>query len=82
MTGWGGSGSPTPGDHATPTFQVIERSTRTFRRDSATVTLGGVATYTGVLQVTDPQLLQQALTAGVGRAKAYGCGLMTLAGPA
>ncbi|MET8985405.1 type I-E CRISPR-associated protein Cas6/Cse3/CasE [Nonomuraea wenchangensis] len=36
-------------------------------------------TYDGRLQVTDPDALRQALTRGLGRAKAYGCGLMTLA---
>ncbi|PWV54736.1 type I-E CRISPR-associated protein Cas6/Cse3/CasE [Nocardiopsis sp. L17-MgMaSL7] len=37
------------------------------------------ATFDGRLTVTDPDLLRQALSAGIGRAKAYGCGLMTLA---
>ena len=43
-----------------------------------TVTVA-VATYDGVLTVTDPALLRRALGHGVGRAKAYGCGLLTLA---
>lgn len=37
------------------------------------------ATYDGVLAVTDGDLLRAALRKGVGRAKAYGCGLITLA---
>ncbi|MGP4102539.1 type I-E CRISPR-associated protein Cas6/Cse3/CasE [Nonomuraea sp. KM90] len=36
-------------------------------------------TFDGRLQVTDPDALRHTLTAGLGRAKAYGCGLMTLA---
>jgi CRISPR system Cascade subunit CasE len=36
-------------------------------------------TYDGTLEVTDPDALRRALTQGIGRAKAYGCGLMTLA---
>ncbi|MFG1614093.1 type I-E CRISPR-associated protein Cas6/Cse3/CasE [Nonomuraea wenchangensis] len=36
-------------------------------------------TFDGWLQVTDPDALRQTLTRGLGRAKAYGCGLMTLA---
>ncbi|MFD6465347.1 type I-E CRISPR-associated protein Cas6/Cse3/CasE [Streptomyces goshikiensis] len=36
-------------------------------------------TYEGHLVVTDPELLIRTLTHGIGRAKAYGCGLMTLA---
>ena len=35
--------------------------------------------YEGSLRVTDPESLRRALIAGVGRSKAYGCGLMTLA---
>ncbi|MFF7589170.1 type I-E CRISPR-associated protein Cas6/Cse3/CasE [Kitasatospora purpeofusca] len=43
-----------------------------------TVTLV-TATYDGRLRVTDPDALRRTLTAGLGKAKAYGCGLMTLA---
>ena len=35
--------------------------------------------YEGVLRVTDPEPLRRVLIAGIGRSKAYGCGLMTLA---
>jgi len=37
------------------------------------------ATIDGVLTVTDPALFRTALTHGVGKAKGYGCGLLTLA---
>lgn len=36
-------------------------------------------TFDGRLEVTDPDALRRTLTQGVGRAKAYGCGLITLA---
>jgi len=36
-------------------------------------------TYDGRLEVTDPDALRRTLTHGLGRAKGYGCGLMTLA---
>ena len=36
-------------------------------------------TYDGRLEVTDPDALRSLLTSGLGKAKAYGCGLMTLA---
>ncbi|MEU3862746.1 type I-E CRISPR-associated protein Cas6/Cse3/CasE [Streptomyces sp. NPDC028722] len=36
-------------------------------------------TFDGRLEVTDPHLLRRALTQGIGKAKAYGCGLLTLA---
>lgn len=37
------------------------------------------ATYVGALEVTDPDALRQTLCQGLGRARAYGCGLLTLA---
>jgi CRISPR system Cascade subunit CasE len=36
-------------------------------------------TYDGRLRITDPDALRRTLTFGLGKAKAYGCGLMTLA---
>lgn len=36
-------------------------------------------TFEGRLQVTDPDALRRTLTQGIGRARAYGCGLLTLA---
>lgn len=36
-------------------------------------------TFEGRLEVTDPAALRRALTQGIGRARAYGCGLLTLA---
>ncbi|MBU7598915.1 type I-E CRISPR-associated protein Cas6/Cse3/CasE [Streptomyces sp. P38-E01] len=35
--------------------------------------------FDGTAVVVDPDLLRQKLTAGIGRGKAYGCGLLTLA---
>jgi CRISPR system Cascade subunit CasE len=37
------------------------------------------AQFDGVLEVTDPEVLRESLTKGVGGAKGYGCGLLTLA---
>ncbi|MGW6275466.1 type I-E CRISPR-associated protein Cas6/Cse3/CasE [Streptomyces sp. NPDC055060] len=37
------------------------------------------AVFSGQLEVTDPDALRNALTRGIGRSKAYGCGLLTLA---
>lgn len=36
-------------------------------------------TFEGVLTITEAELFRKALIDGIGRAKAYGCGLMTLA---
>jgi len=64
------------------TWQLVEQRRLDFRRrpdgPGARVHLA-TATYVGVLTVMNPTLLRAALTDGVGRAKAYGCGLLTLA---
>lgn len=63
---------------------VHNRSDLTFRKRNESyarahqVTLTRV-TYDGRLRVLDPKALRRTLTSGLGRAKAYGCGLMTLA---
>lgn len=36
-------------------------------------------TFDGKLEVTDPDAMRRTLTRGIGKAKAYGCGLLTLA---
>lgn len=46
------------------------------RRDRVSITR---ATYEGVLDVVDADLLRRTLIEGIGRAKGYGCGLLTLA---
>ncbi|MET7456280.1 type I-E CRISPR-associated protein Cas6/Cse3/CasE [Streptomyces sp. NPDC005574] len=62
-------------DHTNRTFD--KRSTDTANK-SKPVTLVAV-TFDGQLEVTDPETLRRTLTQGIGRAKAYGCGLITLA---
>jgi CRISPR system Cascade subunit CasE len=51
------------------------RDDRADRRRVKVVTV----TFDGRLAVTDPDALRRTLTQGLGKAKAYGCGLMTLA---
>jgi CRISPR system Cascade subunit CasE len=46
--------------------------------EARTVTLQTVQ-YDGVLEVVDAAALRRSLTEGVGGAKGYGCGLLTLA---
>ena len=63
------------------TFEVAYRSTIGFKKlpgDKEQVTLS-VATFEGLLIVEDADKLRLALRAGIGKAKAYGCGLLTLA---
>ncbi|WP_229403588.1 type I-E CRISPR-associated protein Cas6/Cse3/CasE [Micromonospora okii] len=61
-----------------PNLRLHRRQTQTFKRGMGTVTLT-TATYDGLLQITDAGLFRRALTSGIGHAKAYGCGLLTLA---
>ncbi|GAB2722988.1 type I-E CRISPR-associated protein Cas6/Cse3/CasE [Kitasatospora kifunensis] len=62
--------------------QLVVRDQRSleFRKTGSTgpVTIKTV-TYDGRLEVTDADALRKVLTEGLGKAKAYGCGLMTLA---
>lgn len=59
-------------------MRVTRRDTVTFQRRQAQITLR-TARFEGLLTVTDPQRFSAALTHGIGRAKGYGCGLLTLA---
>ncbi|MEV7229772.1 type I-E CRISPR-associated protein Cas6/Cse3/CasE [Polymorphospora sp. NPDC051019] len=61
-----------------PNVKLHRRHTQTFKRGMGTVTLT-TATYDGVLQVADADTFRRTLTGGIGHAKAYGCGLLTLA---
>ncbi|MET8605697.1 type I-E CRISPR-associated protein Cas6/Cse3/CasE [Streptomyces rubiginosohelvolus] len=66
-----------------PDLTVTDCRVRDFQRGPAgragsNVHLHAV-TYEGRLQVTDPDALRRTLTQGLGRAKGYGCGLLTLA---
>lgn len=77
------AGDEPPGSGVeTPPVLVSNREDERFgRKDGgrggSKVTLR-LAQFDGLLQVTDAQRLREALVAGMGRAKAYGCGLMTL----
>lgn len=57
---------------------VTERKTVEFKRQGSTVTLS-MARFDGFLTVLDADLFRHSLTHGIGRAKGYGCGLMTIA---
>lgn len=61
-----------------PSVAVTARGDQVFRRQGKDVTIRW-ATFEGALVVTDPALLRAALVQGVGPAKAYGCGMITLA---
>jgi len=62
-------------------FDVVETDYLRFWRSSKTRPVEiGVAVFEGELEVTDREMFVQSLTRGIGRAKAYGCGLLTVAG--
>ncbi len=48
-----------------------------FRKNAQTIVLNQVD-FAGVLEVTDPAALSEALATGIGRAKAFGCGMLLL----
>jgi CRISPR system Cascade subunit CasE len=56
---------------------VADRRAVRFRRGGGLVTLSTVG-FEGTIEVRDPALLRRALADGVGRGRAYGCGLLTL----
>lgn len=61
-------------------FDVIQTVWKRFPKGSARrlVTIHTV-TFAGILCVTDVNAFRRALTDGIGREKAYGCGLLTIA---
>ena len=62
-------------------FDIVETDYLRFWRDSKARPVElGVAVFEGELKVSDREIFVQALTQGIGRAKAYGCGLLTVAG--
>ncbi|PZR51717.1 type I-E CRISPR-associated protein Cas6/Cse3/CasE [Xylanimonas oleitrophica] len=71
-------GFEVPEKDGVPDVVVRDRRTERFNRKGATVTIAK-ATFDGILRVTDAHALRTALVAGMGPAKGYGCGLLTLA---
>lgn len=66
------------------TPMVMERWTEVFSKgneshNSRNKVRIAKARFSGTLEVTDAEALRHALTHGIGRARAYGCGLITLA---
>jgi CRISPR system Cascade subunit CasE len=62
-------------------FEVVHTEWKIFRKNPAgknEVKLR-IATFEGVLTISDLERFKHALLSGIGRAKAYGCGLLTIA---
>lgn len=67
-----------------PEAMVARRENLSFAKgggDGRRIVTLSATTFDGVLAVDDPDLVRRALTGGIGRAKAYGCGMLTLAEP-
>lgn len=60
-------------------FEVVHTQWLRFYKGGNRLVTLRTATFEGVLKVTDAAALKESLQTGLGRAKAYGCGLMTLA---
>jgi len=58
-------------------FDVTRTDDIRFRRGQKYVSLG-ITEFEGVLKISDVEKFKDALTRGIGRAKAYGCGLLTV----
>lgn len=63
---------------AEPSIALTCRSQLVFGHKGSTISIA-TAQFDGMLKVVDVGLLRRALVEGIGPAKAYGCGLMTLA---
>ena len=60
-------------------FEIVETGVRQFgKKGSKSQIRISQSVFEGVLTVTDRELLALALISGIGRAKAYGCGLITV----
>ena len=56
---------------------IASRGVLKFRHGRETITLSKVI-YEGVLKVADPDALKKAMAQGIGRGKAYGCGMLSV----
>lgn len=66
------------GEPAEPTAAVTRREKLSFKRKGRTVTISR-AQFDGVMEVTDAGALRTAIQQGIGPAKGYGLGMLTLA---
>lgn len=67
-----------PSSSGADALVVSHRRRERFRRGGQTVTLA-TAQFDGVLEVVDAAAFKRALGFGIGRAKGFGCGLLTIA---
>lgn len=65
----------------TQSLQIFDSNWVRFKKRSGSRVIFRKVTYEGLLIIKDTTLLRKKLTQGIGRQKAYGCGLLTLAPP-
>lgn len=65
----------------TQSLQVVNSNWIRFKKKNSSRVIFRKVTYEGLLTVEDTIRLRERLTQGIGRQKAYGCGLLTLAQP-
>jgi CRISPR system Cascade subunit CasE len=61
-----------------PALEIRSSGSKQFPHDGQRVSFNAV-TFEGIIKVENADLLRDALKKGIGRAKGYGCGLMTIA---
>lgn len=71
-------GASFTGEAGEVTAITTKSERRVFRREKCNVTIQQV-TFEGSLEVTDANKLREVLCNGIGKARGYGCGLLTLA---
>ena len=62
-----------------PEVLVHDPENMQFSKQNGRIVTIRAVVFDGILQVTDIELFKSALVSGIGPAKAYGCGLLTLA---
>ncbi|GAA5531162.1 type I-E CRISPR-associated protein Cas6/Cse3/CasE [Herpetosiphon gulosus] len=69
---------PTPNQPTIPAVQILPQPTSHGRDQEHRLTFGA-ATFEGILRITDLARFRQALEHGIGKGKAYGFGLLSIA---
>jgi CRISPR system Cascade subunit CasE len=67
-----------PNEDDSPKLEIVQREMREFvKRDGHKISIG-MTTFEGALRIENETLLVNTMRKGIGRAKAYGCGMLTL----
>jgi CRISPR system Cascade subunit CasE len=61
-------------------FDVVHSQWKRFRKGGGGRVTLKIVTFEGILTISNVELFKRALLTGIGRAKSYGCGMLTIAG--